>query len=178
VTTRLSCAGLHVVGTTTKSFHTSCDRVLAEPNPCRQRSSYRRISFARRRLSRQSGTRLSIIRQAAMLRPATPLTIVLLISFVLLLLSTLSSPIIPSIPIATFKGVHFGVFGYCQPDHGCTNVRVGYTTGLLPSPRSSSQANNIQMVSLHLKMTQSSIYRRTLVDPFLHFSSFTLLPLF
>lgn len=66
-----------------------------------------------------------------MLRPATPLTLVLLCSFVLLLLSTLSSPIIPSIPIATFKGVHFGVFGYCQPEQGCTNVRIGYTTGLL-----------------------------------------------
>lgn len=69
-------------------------------------------------------------RQAAMLRPATPLTIVLLISFVLLLLSTLSSPIIPSIPIATFQGIHFGVFGYCTPDDGCIGIRVGYTTGL------------------------------------------------
>ena len=64
-----------------------------------------------------------------MLKPATPLTIALLISFVLLLLSTLSTPVIKSIPLATFQGVNFGVFGYCAPKTGCTSIRVGYTTG-------------------------------------------------
>ncbi|KPI34384.1 pH-response regulator protein palI/prr-5 [Cyphellophora attinorum] len=69
-----------------------------------------------------------------MLRPATPLTVILLISFVFLLLSTLSSPVIPSIPIATFQGVHFGVFGYCTPNDGCSGIKIKYTTdGLFDS---------------------------------------------
>ncbi|KIV88215.1 hypothetical protein PV10_09132 [Exophiala mesophila] len=63
-----------------------------------------------------------------MLRPATPLTILLCISFVFLLLSVLSTPVIRAIPIATFAGVDFGVFGYCQPNNGCSGIRVGYTT--------------------------------------------------
>ncbi|KAI7052590.1 hypothetical protein KC366_g45 [Hortaea werneckii] len=48
-----------------------------------------------------------------LLRPATPLSIIFLAAFVLLLLSTLSTPIIKSIPIGTFQGYNFGVFGYC-----------------------------------------------------------------
>lgn len=63
-----------------------------------------------------------------MLRPATPLTVLLLISFVLLLLSVLSTPVIKSIPIATYKGVNFGVFGYCTAT-ACSGIRLGYTTG-------------------------------------------------
>jgi hypothetical protein len=66
-----------------------------------------------------------------MLRPATPLTILLLISFVFLLLSVLSTPVIHAIPIATYQGVNLGVFGYCKPD-SCSGIRVGYTTGNLP----------------------------------------------
>lgn len=62
-----------------------------------------------------------------MLRPATPLTILLFISFVFLLLSVLSTPIIKSIPIASYKGVNFGVLGYCTPTE-CSGIRVGYTT--------------------------------------------------
>ena len=68
----------------------------------------------------------------AMLRPATPLTILLLIAFVLLLLSVLSTPIIKGIPLASFQGVEFGVFGYCKGSQ-CTNVQVGYTTSMLHS---------------------------------------------
>ncbi|KIX95827.1 uncharacterized protein Z520_08535 [Fonsecaea multimorphosa CBS 102226] len=68
-----------------------------------------------------------------MLRPATPLTVLLLISFVFLLLSVLSTPVIHSIPLATYQGVNFGVFGYCTPTK-CSGIRVGYTTdGLFPS---------------------------------------------
>ncbi|EXJ57665.1 uncharacterized protein A1O5_12455 [Cladophialophora psammophila CBS 110553] len=68
-----------------------------------------------------------------MLRPATPLTVLLLISFVFLLLSVLSTPVIHSIPIATYQGVNFGVFGYCTPSK-CSGIRVGYTTdGLFPT---------------------------------------------
>ncbi|KAF2488889.1 pali-domain-containing protein [Lophium mytilinum] len=62
-----------------------------------------------------------------MLRPATPLSILFFVAFVLLLLSTLSTPIIKAIPLATFKGVHFGVFGYCNGDT-CSGMRVGYGT--------------------------------------------------
>ncbi|KAL8714125.1 MAG: hypothetical protein Q9220_001853 [cf. Caloplaca sp. 1 TL-2023] len=62
-----------------------------------------------------------------MLRPATPLTLLLFIAFVLLLLSVISTPIIKAIPLASFKGVDFGVFGYCK-DGKCTGIKVGYTT--------------------------------------------------
>ncbi|KAL8727967.1 MAG: hypothetical protein Q9166_005732 [cf. Caloplaca sp. 2 TL-2023] len=65
-----------------------------------------------------------------MLRPATPLTILLFIAFVLLLLSVLSTPIIKGIPLASFKGVDFGVFGYCKNGKNgeCTGIKVGYAT--------------------------------------------------
>lgn len=63
-----------------------------------------------------------------MLRPATPLTILLFISFVLLLLSVLSTPVIKGIPLASFQGVDFGVFGYCKGNK-CSGIRIGYTTG-------------------------------------------------
>ncbi|KAJ5397042.1 hypothetical protein N7509_005155 [Penicillium cosmopolitanum] len=62
-----------------------------------------------------------------LLKPATPLTILLLIAFALLLLSCLSTPIIKGIPLATFTDVDYGVFGYCQSDK-CTNIHVGYTS--------------------------------------------------
>lgn len=60
-----------------------------------------------------------------MLRPATPLTALLLVSFVLLLLSVISTPIVKGIPLATNDGVDFGVFGYCQ-GLNCSPIRVGY----------------------------------------------------
>lgn len=66
-----------------------------------------------------------------MLRPATPLTVLLFISFVLLLLSVISTPVVKGIPVATYRGVNFGVFGYCTPSE-CSGIRVGYTTGNEP----------------------------------------------
>ncbi|KAL8673319.1 MAG: hypothetical protein Q9168_002243 [Polycauliona sp. 1 TL-2023] len=67
-----------------------------------------------------------------MLRPATPLTILLFIAFVLLLLSVLSTPIIKSIPLASHKGVDYGVFGYCRSgDASCNGIKIGYTTSRL-----------------------------------------------
>lgn len=64
-----------------------------------------------------------------MLRPATPLTVAFLIAFVLLLLATLSTPIIQSIPLGQNGGYNFGVFGYC-PINGtpgtCSSPQVGY----------------------------------------------------
>ncbi|KAL4743491.1 pH-response regulator protein palI/RIM9 [Aspergillus similis] len=62
-----------------------------------------------------------------LLKPATPLTILLLIAFVLLLLSVLSTPIVKSIPLATFDNVEYGVFGYCKAGT-CTAIHIGYTT--------------------------------------------------
>jgi hypothetical protein len=67
-----------------------------------------------------------------MLRPATPLSILLFVAFVLLLLSTLSTPIIKAIPLATVLGVNFGVFGYCKGDD-CSGPRIGYDTGMFTS---------------------------------------------
>lgn len=64
-----------------------------------------------------------------LLKPATPLSVLLFISFVLLLLSTLSTPVIKAIPLATYQNVDFGVFGYCKESQ-CIAARVGYDTGM------------------------------------------------
>lgn len=63
-----------------------------------------------------------------MLRPATPLSILLFVAFVLLLLSVISTPIVKGIPLATFGGVDFGVFGHCK-GNSCSGIKVGYSTG-------------------------------------------------
>lgn len=62
-----------------------------------------------------------------MLRPATPLSILFFIAFVLLLLTTLSTPIIRSIPLATYQGTNFGVLGFCNTTR-CDGPRIGYNT--------------------------------------------------
>lgn len=64
-----------------------------------------------------------------MLRPATPLSILLFASFVLLLISVISTPIIHGIPLASFQGVNFGVFGWCKDNGQCSRVHVGWNTG-------------------------------------------------
>lgn len=63
-----------------------------------------------------------------MLRPATPLAVIFLLAFVLLLLSTISTPIIKAIPLGSYQGYDFGVFGYCNGD-ACEGPQVGYNTG-------------------------------------------------
>jgi hypothetical protein len=63
-----------------------------------------------------------------MLRPATPLSVLLFAAFVLLLISVLSTPIIKQIPLASFGGVDFGVFGFCQGGT-CSKIEIGYSTG-------------------------------------------------
>lgn len=60
-----------------------------------------------------------------MLRPATPLTVVLFAAFGFLLLSVLSTPIIKAIPLGSFSGVTLGVFGFCKGD-SCTGIQLGY----------------------------------------------------
>lgn len=59
------------------------------------------------------------------MRPATPLSILLFAAFALLLLSVLSTPVITSIHLASYKDIAFGVFGFCDA-RACSGVRVGY----------------------------------------------------
>ena len=65
-----------------------------------------------------------------LLKPATPLTILLLIAFALLVLSVISTPIVKGIPLASFQNVDYGVFGYCK-DNVCTDIHIGYTSSEL-----------------------------------------------
>ncbi|MBE7181934.1 MAG: hypothetical protein INR71_12145, partial [Terriglobus roseus] len=61
-----------------------------------------------------------------MLRPATPLAVLFFAAFVLLLLSTLSTPIIKAIPLASWHGTTYGVFGYCNST-SCSDIAIGYS---------------------------------------------------
>ncbi|KAH7020025.1 SUR7/PalI family-domain-containing protein [Ilyonectria destructans] len=72
-----------------------------------------------------------------MLRPATPLALMMGIAFALLLLAVLSVPIIEAIPLGDLNGVTFGVFGFCQSGKGCSNVGIGYDTSDLFADASS-----------------------------------------
>lgn len=70
-----------------------------------------------------------------MLRPATPLTILLLAALALLVISVISTPIIKQIPLATYGDYSFGVFGYCKGDV-CSAKEIGYDSSeYLGSPR-------------------------------------------
>jgi hypothetical protein len=69
-------------------------------------------------------------------KPATPLTILLLIAFALLVLSVLSTPIVKQIPLASFDNVDYGVFGYCK-DGVCTDIHIGYTSSDISNTGSS-----------------------------------------
>ncbi|KKA27904.1 hypothetical protein TD95_004199 [Thielaviopsis punctulata] len=60
-----------------------------------------------------------------MLRPATPLSVLLLAAFGLLVLSVLSTPIIKSVPLGSWNSYDYGVFGYCKDDK-CSGIEIGY----------------------------------------------------
>ncbi|KAL1954880.1 hypothetical protein VTO42DRAFT_469 [Malbranchea cinnamomea] len=60
-----------------------------------------------------------------LLKPATPLTTILLVAFAFLLLSVLSTPIVKAIPLAKVGDISFGVLGYCSKSQ-CSEFRVGY----------------------------------------------------
>lgn len=62
-----------------------------------------------------------------MLRPATPLSVLLFVAFGLLLISVLSTPIIQAIPLGSFNNFNFGVFGYCDGST-CSKIEIGYDT--------------------------------------------------
>ncbi|KAF2435677.1 pali-domain-containing protein [Tothia fuscella] len=68
-----------------------------------------------------------------MLRPATPLSILFFIAFVLLLLSTLSTPVIKGVPLASYKGTTYGVWGTCGPNGNCSKIEIGYDTSAIPN---------------------------------------------
>lgn len=90
-----------------------------------------------------------------MLRPATPLSILFFAAFVLLLLSTLSTPIIQGIPLATFRGVRFGTFGYCNGTD-CKGPMIGYDTGMYaqePRRRVHSCAVGLAATAMMLALT-------------------------
>ncbi|PPJ50514.1 hypothetical protein CBER1_07731 [Cercospora berteroae] len=75
-----------------------------------------------------------------MLRPATPLSIIFFVAFVLLLLSTLSTPVIKGIPLGSYQGYNFGVLGWCSDDGRCEGPVIGYSTDGLFS--GGTNANN------------------------------------
>ncbi|KLU91818.1 pH-response regulator protein palI/RIM9 [Magnaporthiopsis poae ATCC 64411] len=64
-----------------------------------------------------------------MLRPATPLSVLLAAAFGLLVISVVSTPIIKAIPLGEYVGVTFGVFGWCKGSQ-CSPVEIGYDDGL------------------------------------------------
>ncbi|POR37585.1 pH-response regulator protein palI/RIM9 [Tolypocladium paradoxum] len=66
-----------------------------------------------------------------MLRPATPLSALLLAAFVLLLLSVLSVPVTRFVPLGKVNDITFGVFGYCKDGGACSSIGIGYDTGKL-----------------------------------------------
>lgn len=83
-----------------------------------------------------------------MLRPATPLSIIFFVAFVLLLLSTLSTPIIKSIPLGRYQNYNFGVLGWCHDDGTCLSARLGYSTdGLFTSDGTSGTDGDFTLPS-------------------------------
>lgn len=65
-----------------------------------------------------------------MIRPATPLSVLLFAAFILLLFSVISIPVTKFVPLGSFGDVKYGVFGYCQGEE-CTNIAIGYPRGTL-----------------------------------------------
>ncbi|KFG85557.1 pH-response regulator protein palI/RIM9 [Metarhizium anisopliae] len=60
-----------------------------------------------------------------MIRPATPLSVLLFAAFILLLFSVISIPVTKFVPLGSSGDVKYGVFGYCQGEE-CTNIAIGY----------------------------------------------------
>ena len=117
-----------------------------------------------------------------MLRPATPLSVLLFAAFALLLLSVISTPIIKAIPLGTYEGVSFGVFGWCKGDD-CSPIEIGYNTSKnadYPPYMPLEEAISIpiltdhlcQRISLPLLSPPLSTFRMRLERHYLRFSSF------
>lgn len=81
-----------------------------------------------------------------MLRPASPLSVLLFLAFGLLLIAVLSTPIIQSIPLGSFNGFTFGVFGYCDGTT-CSSIEIGYSTRTFPTPTTDYTLNTLALGS-------------------------------
>ncbi|CAG9940757.1 unnamed protein product [Clonostachys rosea f. rosea IK726] len=64
-----------------------------------------------------------------MLRPATPLSVMLFAALALQVLAVISTPVIKAIPLGSFGGYSFGVFGYCDAKSKCSSISIGYKIG-------------------------------------------------
>lgn len=60
-----------------------------------------------------------------MVRPATPLSVVLFAALALLVISVITTPVIKAIPLGSYDGHTFGVFGMCKGDK-CSSISIGY----------------------------------------------------
>src|SRR2546421_10262313 len=104
-----------------------------------------------------------------MLKPATPLTVLLFASFVLLVISVISTPVVKSIPIATFEGVNFGVFGYCKGSQ-CSGIKIGYSTGLKTPPQVSQSK-----LTVHYRWSLLDNHQQPGLQPAFRLSTYPLL---
>jgi hypothetical protein len=75
-----------------------------------------------------------------MLRPATPLSLIFLVGFVLFLLATLSVPIVKSIPLGQSGDTTYGVFGSCKGED-CSDIGIGYSAADLENNADSFKLN-------------------------------------
>jgi SUR7/PalI family len=80
-----------------------------------------------------------------MLKPATPLSLVFLVAFVLLLLASLSTPVVKGIPLGQDDDTTFGVWGFCQGDN-CSPIQIGYA---VPDLTTTAGAFNLKPESRH-----------------------------
>ena len=111
-----------------------------------------------------------------MLRPATPLAVLLFVAFVFLLLSVLSTPIIKAVPLGSYNGSEYGVFGFCKGSD-CSGIKVGYTNQDISSSTTgestSSGIYSVRALGTRPKLDARSVERagltRSIVD-----GSFTL----
>lgn len=63
-----------------------------------------------------------------MLRPATPLTILLAVAVALLIIAVISAPVTSSIYLGKADNTVFGVFGRCTGGK-CSSAGLGYNDG-------------------------------------------------
>lgn len=99
-----------------------------------------------------------------MLRPATPLTVLLFAAFAMLLLAVLSTPIIKAIPLGTYKGVNFGVFGWCDSNNKCSPIEIGYDTCMSISSILSYITESAVWAVVNTFLCSTAILRRGLGD--------------
>lgn len=66
------------------------------------------------------------------IRPASALTVVLVVAFALQLIAVLSAPVTRAISLSSFKNIQYGVLGYCNTKTGsCSSPGIGYNHALI-----------------------------------------------